>query len=260
MTDLMSGVAVTFLLLAAIFMVQTFAARVSQAKTERQAQEDLDRIKVQDQGAIDFLKALEGQFSNNEALREVVEETIYDPQVDRYLLTLTLDRTVFSFGSAECKLNSTMNAAVGAGLLKAVKAICNGPIAEGHLLAINLEGHTDDRPFFPEASSCGAANSSRCRANPTGAQCAAIGFENNVRLSGARAQSLFFALRRASASDETLAQCLNRWFVVSGRGPVEARGDDDVSRERDRRVVLRVRVRGAQPSTSPGHTPLPGVP
>lgn len=260
MTDLMSGVAVTFLLLAAIFMVQTFAARVSQAKTERQAQDDLNRIKVQDQGAIDFLKALEGQFSNNEALREVVEETIYDPQVDRYLLTLTLDRTVFSFGSAECELNRTMSDAVSAGLLNAAKAICNGPNAQGHLLAINLEGHTDDRPFFPEASSCGALNSSRCRTNPTGAQCAAVGFENNVRLSGARAQSLFFALRRASASDQALSQCLDRWFVVSGRGPVEAQGDNEASRERDRRVMLRVRVRGAQPPASADALPTPGAP
>jgi len=239
-TDLMSGVAVTFLLIAAIFMVQAFAARIREAESERKAQEQLALIQAQDQDARSFLNLLQEHFAKDDALRSVVEAS-YDAQVDPYLLTLTLNRERFLFASTQCDLSEDVNRAVRDGLRTAVKVVCSASDARNQLLSINLEGHTDVKPFFPRQAQCGAVPT-RCvdAADP---QCAAVGFENNVRLSGERAQRLFFVLRSTVGDDADLAQCLDRWFVVSGRGQVEATGSDEETRRRDRRVVLRIRVR-----------------
>jgi flagellar motor protein MotB len=240
MTDLMSGVAVTFLLIAAIFMVQAFAARVREAEAERKAQAQLALIQTEDQDAQGFLHKLREYFAQDESLKSVVEAS-YDAHLDPYLLTLTLNRERFFFGSTECELSEDASQAVRDGLRKAVKSVCDAPDAATRLLSINLEGHTDKQPFFPRQPRCGAVPTA-C-ASTDEPHCAAIGFENNVRLSGARAQRLFFALRNTVGDDANLAQCLDRWFVVSGRGSVEATGVDDETRQRDRRVVLRIRVR-----------------
>lgn len=254
MADLMSGVAVTFLLIAAIFMVQAFAARNREAEAERKAQAQLAAIRAQDLGARDFLVGLQEHFSADPSLRAVADVS-YDPSTDPYLLTLTLNRERFLFGSSECELSDDIRRSVHDGLRQAVAAICTAPAATERLQAINLEGHTDALPFFPRQPMCGASATS-CR-DGVGPNCSAVGFENNVRLSGERAQRLFFALRSAVGGDPRLAQCLDRWFVVSGRGPVEARGIDDETRRHDRRVVLRVRVRAGAafaPAVSNGAT------
>lgn len=240
MTDLMSGVAVTFLLIAAIFMVQAFAARIREAESERKAQEQLALIQAEDQDARGFLDKLQEYFDHEDSLRAIVEAS-YDARVDPYLLTLTLNRERFFFASTQCDLSEEVTQAVREGLRKAVKAVCTASDAGNQLLSINLEGHTDVQPFFPRRPQCGAVPT-HCT-DATDPQCAAIGFENNVRLSGERAQRLFFALRSSVGDDAELAQCLDRWFVVSGRGQVEATGKDEETRRRDRRVVLRIRVR-----------------
>jgi flagellar motor protein MotB len=240
MTDLMSGVAVTFLLIASIFMVQAFAARIREAEAERKAQDQLALIQTEDQDARGFLDRLREYFAQDEAMQSIVEAS-YDAHLDPYLLTLTLNRERFHFGSTECELSEDANQAVRDGLRKAVKSVCASSDAGSRLLSINLEGHTDEKPFFPRQPRCGAVPT-HC-SDVGDPQCAAIGFENNVRLSGARAQRLFFALRNTVGDDAGLAQCLDRWFVVSGRGPVEATGLDEETRQRDRRVVLRIRVR-----------------
>lgn len=251
MTDLMSGVAVTFLLLAAIFMVQAFAARIREAESERKAQEQLALIQAEDQGARSFLNQLQEFFAHDNSLRSVVEAS-YDASVDPYLLTLTLNRERFFFASTQCELSDSVVHSVRDGLRSAVKAVCSATGSGTRLLSINLEGHTDEQPFFPKNPQCGAVPSGCSAASD--ARCAAVGFENNVRLSGERAQRLFFTLRSNVGDDAELAQCLDRWFVVSGRGPVEARGVDEETRRRDRRVVLRVRVRAgaALVPTQPG--------
>ena len=68
-----------------------------------------------------------------------------------------------------------------------------------------------------------------------------------MRLSAARAQNVFFAMQDAVKGDAELSSCLERYFVVAGRGPVEpADGSpvwqsqrSKVETERNRRVVLK---------------------
>jgi hypothetical protein len=236
----MSGVAVTFLLIAAIFMVQAIAARMKEREAENVAKVRLAQIQSQDLAARLFLEHLLTDFTSDPDLRSVVEPT-YDPAVDPYALVLTLNRHRFLFQSEECDLAPPMLEATRGPLRGAIATLCRAPGAMDHLLAITLEGHTDAKPFFPRLEHCGA-HLSGC-ADVRSTDCEAIGFENNVRLSGSRAQNLFFELRRSVAADSDLATCLDRFFTVSGRGPVEAKGTDEGSRLADRRVVFKVRVR-----------------
>ncbi|MDX2055490.1 MAG: hypothetical protein SFV15_24015 [Polyangiaceae bacterium] len=263
-TDLMSGVAVTFLLIAAIFMVQAIAARTKERKVEAQNKEELDRIKRQDQGAVEFLDRLSKVFKKDSIVKPPADKS--DRNSDPYSLTLTLNEDRFPlFKSGQCELDEQLSPSTEDSLRELVETLCRAAGARQYLLSISLEGHTDDRPFLADNARCGAQKPPGCSnnlldgckdaklANNMGpipgcenellSKCESVGFENNVRLSGARAQNLFFGLRQAVASDRALAACLNDKFTVSGRGPVEAKGTNHETRTADRRVVFKVRVR-----------------
>ena len=238
-TDLMSGVAATFLLIAAIFMVQAFVARTKEAAAEQRTRDELERIQSKDHEAREFLQTLLPRFE-----KDPVVEPEYDANRDPYLLVLTLKRDRFLFPAEGCELDAGMRRAVQTDLRAAVKAVCTATGARERIESISMEGHTDARPFFPHNSRCGATAAGWCTSsNQT--DCPLIGFANNVRLSGARAQNVFFELRESIGNDAPLAQCLDRFFVVAGRGPVEAKAQfsDHAGRQLDRRVVIKVRVR-----------------
>lgn len=239
MTDLMSGVAATFLLIAAIFMVQAFLARTKEAAAQQRSRDELEEIRSKDHEAREFLQTLLRQFE-----KDPVVEPEYDASRDPYLLVLTLKRNRFQFPAEGCELDPPMERSVQTDLKAAVKAVCTATGAGKRIESITMEGHTDARPFFPHNSHCGATAAGWC-ASSSLPKCRLIGFENNVRLSGARAQNVFFKLRESMGTDAPLARCLDRFFVVAGRGPVEAKASvtDHDGRQKDRRVVMKVRVR-----------------
>jgi flagellar motor protein MotB len=129
---------------------------------------------------------------------------------------------------------------------------------------MTLEGHTDRRPFKAVRIGCGIdqpALTAAC-AQEGHPECEAIGFANNVRLSGARAQNVFFSMRKAVANDEHLSACLDRNFVVAGRGPVEPSDGKpwvdsrtDAEDEANRRVLLKIRAQAVFEGASGAGSP-----
>src|SRR5262249_20916006 len=101
MTDLMSGVAVTFLLIAAIFMVQSALqkkkAQAAQARAEELAKRnqkdavELQTLKRTDSKGIKELEALKSKLEGNARLKGNVELE-YDPNKDPRLLTIVFSR------------------------------------------------------------------------------------------------------------------------------------------------------------------------
>ena len=247
MTDLMSGVAVTFLLIASIFMMLAIGASMKARDAKAATDEKLNRIHAQDGDARRYLEDLFNEFTADANLSSALKPD-YNAAEDPYTLTLTLNRERFAFESEKCELAPAKLEEAREPLRKAVAKVCRAVTAAkasareqspgtGPSISISLEGHTDTKPFFPREASCGASVAPCSRGED--ASCAAIGFENNVRLSGSRAQFLFFKLRGFVHDDAALASCLDEGFTVAGRGPVEPIGSDS----QNRRVVFKVRVR-----------------
>jgi hypothetical protein len=191
---------------------------------------------------------LEAKRAISEASERAWSSPDYNAAEDPYTLTLTLNRERFAFESEKCELAPSKLEEAREPLRKAVAKVCRAVTAAkasareqspgtGPSISISLEGHTDTKPFFPREASCGASVAPCSRGED--ASCAAIGFENNVRLSGSRAQFLFFKLRGFVHDDAALTSCLDERFTVAGRGPVEPIGSDS----QNRRVVFKVRVR-----------------
>ncbi len=265
MTDLMAGVAVIFLLVAAIFMVK--AANTSKAEAKRSAQEAekgrdasrrLNEITSSDKAAIAELAALKDALSASKDLRQLVE-LVYDADRDPFLLTIVFDRGRLRFDSGDCALRKDTLSVVEDSFGSIFDRICTSATS-GFVQSIALEGHTDNRPFFPAERICGVERSLVGCTEKIGSRpdCSAAGFANNVRLSAARAQNVFFQIRSIFAQRPDLIDCLDRWFVISGRGPVEptdgkawqlVRSESD--NERNRRVVIKVRASSRTKVTAP---------
>ncbi|MCC6750672.1 MAG: hypothetical protein IT371_23645 [Deltaproteobacteria bacterium] len=229
MADLMSGVAATFLILAAIFMVEK-AERSEHVETvlERQTRaQDEARQKIAELGA---------------AIR-ALRRTHDSVQVDRgdpLLLTIVLRRAEFGFARGGCDVSERARDVLVKELPALLERVCT-TAGEGYIQGIVLEGHTDATPYTRRDSVCGIPPSpSKCASTPD-AECETLSFANNVRLSAARAQNLFFSLREQLQlyDRRALLKCLENWFVVSGRGPVEPIGTHD----QNRRVVIKIRGR-----------------
>lgn len=247
MTDLMAGVAVTFLLIAAIFMVQVARSDAKEKAAGRKASEELRKITGTDKLAIAALLGLRDSLRADSNLQGL--ELIYDEERDPFLLTIVLDRGRLRFDVGDCAIRSDTRAAMADSFGVIFGTVCQ-TADSGFIQSITLEGHTDNRPFFPADRICGVEPSRRpCSSTPDDPECAALGFANNVRLSAARAQNVFFEMRTLLGAREKIARCLDTKFVVAGRGPVEpaSGGDWKSSREgaeneRNRRVVIKVRA------------------
>jgi flagellar motor protein MotB len=255
MTDLMAGVAVTFLLIAAIFMVQSAQdkKRAQQAKlrAEELAREyklaamKFDQLDKQDSDAIHELEKLKTELADNPHLKGNVELE-YDPRRDPRLLTIVFSRKNLSFASGQCEVEATQRTGLKETLHEIFPLVC-AAVGTGLVQSIALEGHTDSFP--PYGGHCGTKSPpSSCMYRPD-ATCLQQSFENNVRLSAARAQFVFFEARAALQSDRTIAECLDKNFLIAGRGPMDPidGGPWDAPRSeadnaRNRRVVIRVRV------------------
>ncbi len=249
MTDLMAGVAVTFLLIAAIFIVQAANRAEAEVEAGRAAKAKLEKIVSTDERAIAQIKSLRDLLSDSDSLRGLVE-LVYDEQKDPFLLTIVFDRGRLRFNAGDCAITDDSKALMASSFGAIFEQVCR-TAASGFIEAITLEGHTDNHPFLPAERICGVERSRRaCNGRDAkSSECLALGFANNVRLSAARAQNVFFQMRDVLGSRHDIIQCLDAKFVIAGRGPVEpADGRDwqlertEEENERNRRVVIKVRA------------------
>lgn len=254
LTDLMSGVAVMFLVIAAIFMVQASQAKKSALQQKRRAEElakqhEVDASKYKeidqrDQQGIKEIESLRASLANNKNI-----ELAYDRKKDPRLLTIVFNRDNLQFAPGKCEVSAARRDALQATLREIFPQIC-ATVGAGLEKSIALEGHTDNSP--PLGAECGTTSPPMFCFSPQNRQdprCTKLSFENNVRLSGARAQYVFFQARDALEQDPSIAQCLDRNFVVAGRGPTEPLDGgawrlrrSPAEDARNRRVVIKVRV------------------
>ena len=252
LTDLMSGVAVMFLVIAAIFMVQASQAKKSALEQKRRAEELAKRnaidaskykqIDQRDQQGIQEIEALRANLANNKTI-----ELIYDKQKDPRLLTIVFNRDTLQFAPGRCEVGSDTRDALRQTLRSIFPMICTAA-GTGLEKRITLEGHTDNLP--PLGVDCkGVAAANSCYRSRTDEMCKKESFESNVALSAARAQYVFFQARDVNQQDAIVAGCLDRNFMVAGRGPMDPLdgGSWDKARtadqnDKNRRVVVKVRV------------------
>lgn len=262
LTDLMSGVAVMFLVIAAIFMVQATKAK---RQAERLAEEnkrraeqnrvDADRFKEidqRDQLGIKEIETLRSQLSVHPEI-----ELLYDKAKDPRLLTIVFNRDTLKFRSGECEVESATREAMRGTLRRIFPQICRsvGETGTGLQKSITLEGHTDNLP--PLGVRCpGVPSANACYADGKSDRCKQQGFESNVQLSAARAQYVFFQAREVL--DPEVARCLDSNFIVAGRGPMDPldgqawdRGRNPQDNEKNRRVVIKIRVMAASVERTP---------
>lgn len=270
MTDLMAGVAVTFLLIAAIFIVrakrETTSAQDNARLNEEQARE-LEALKGENRHVIEDLAKLADELDPRLADVGALDESRIEPN-DPFVLTLVLKRRSVRFGAGACALEPAADEALAALARSVLPRVCKA-VDDGIVQTIALEGHTDNRGFFPGEATCGVEPSTGCAPESRDLTCIARGFENNVQLSAARAQQVFFHLDRYLASDRVdsdtrtanarLTHCLEDHFSVAGRGPVEPIGalswhdpQGDAARDTNRRVVIKLRALARPPTLSAG--------
>lgn len=252
LTDLMAGVAAIFLLIAVVFILIA-------AKRGERAQTQVDEFERLKKTTLDRLNSMRQALQNDELLRDVVSVDEEARGRDPFLVVVVFNRRRLSFESAQCDLlaeHRKMIMDVAPRVLSHVCDVADNPEQGGSQsrarISMTLEGHTDRRPFQAANRGCGIDRpelTARCAQNEETASCERIGFENNVRLSGARAQNVFFSMRMAVAEDVRLSTCLERNFVVAGRGPVEPRDGRPWGAVRteaedadNRRVLLKIRA------------------
>lgn len=212
MTDLMASVAVTFLLLAAIFMLHA-------SDSNRALQSKLKTVDDAQQDSRAALGELVAKLHAEPKLRDSVQT---DPH-DRFVVSVEFPEDALYFRVGDDEIVASDVDALLEPLKRVVQLVC--AIDQKLTNSIVLEGHTD-------------------RQGRRGDD----GYQFNVGLSARRAQKVYFAVRKRLQDPET-RRCMDTRFTVAGRGPVEpkrfAGAWDDPSRPADdpsdRRVVLKVR-------------------
>lgn len=234
MTDLMAGLAAIFLLLAVMFILdaqQKSLALETEVKNARDSKAACDaKIGELGQFRSSILAAIDRLRTALESDPQLISLVAIDKgalERDPFTLPVYFNQNRLAFKSGECTLPPALAMPLRDATPLLVRGIC-GAIEDLRSAAggkrvdvtITMEGHTDQEPYLPSAPGCGV-DYTPCARTPETPACLQLGFENNVRLSGARAQSVFFEMQRAVAGDAALSACLERYFVVSGRGPVE---------------------------------------
>jgi len=274
MTDLMAGLAAIFLLLAVIFILDAqrksvaLEAEVEKARSAQVACDEkigeLGRFRSSILTAIDRLRA---GIESNPQLLSLVAIDKGALERDPFVLPVYFNQSRLAFGSSECSLSAAQSRPLRETTSILVRGICStiedmqkAAGADRLEVTITLEGHTDQEPYLPAAPGCGV-DYTPCARTPEALECQQLGFENNVRLSGARAQTVFFEMQRAVAHDAHLSACLERYFVVSGRGPVEPADGGawrtprpDVEDRFNRRVLLKIRPQASFDSLPGGES------
>lgn len=250
LTDLMAGVAVTFLLIAAIFMLQASRARAEATRRADDAKRQAAQAAVAEEKYINLKRSAQRSIDALRTLQERLKASQIETELDRddpFLMRIIFQSETL-FEPSECVPSKAAREHIGGQVFEAFRAVCESSFRSTFLHSIVLEGHTDRNPFSGGTERCGSVDHCESR------DCSEEGFRNNVRLSAARAQEVFFEARRrfeATGGDATLVhECLDQYFAVVGRGPVEPRGGGTWTApataeelRRDRRVVLKVRAK-----------------
>jgi outer membrane protein OmpA-like peptidoglycan-associated protein len=220
MTDLMASVAVTFLLLAAIFIVKSADATNKQLAATKTELKPLDRVKVAQEESRKALAKLVETLRKETAISSVAQ--IVPDASDPFLLTITYRSEQLTFATDQSTLNDTAKKVVDDSFPTLIKEVCAN---EPKLESVTLEGHTD-------------------------AQGGEDRFQYNFDLSARRALAVFSEGRLSIAESSALRHCMDSNFTVTGRGPVHPNDPavrwDDWDRRRgprseDRRVEVKVR-------------------
>jgi flagellar motor protein MotB len=213
MTDLMASVAVTFLLIASIFIVKSAEATKKELKP-------VDLLREEQEKSRDSLRRLLQALQGSAEISSVAN-VVEDPN-DRFLLTITYRSEQLTFDTDRADLNPGARKVVEQSFPVLISEIC---AVIGRVETVFLEGHTD-------------------------AQGGMAKFQRNVELSSQRAHSVFFAGRATVAHEDRLRRCIDSNFTVAGRGPVQPADSTlaahwaDSARKpnaKDRRVEIKVR-------------------
>ncbi|MCX5748017.1 MAG: hypothetical protein NT062_36610, partial [Proteobacteria bacterium] len=209
-------------------------------------------LRAKDGEGIKALKDLKAKLESIVQLKDRIELD-YNEKKDPRLLTIVFSRDNLQFAPGECVVDANRRQSLHETLAGIFPEVC-AIVDSKRVQSISLEGHTDNSPVY--GAKCGTVASSEdayCFANPAVERCLRRSFENNVRLSAARAQFVFFEARDALRKDARIAECLDTNFSVAGRGPTEPLDGKDwrltraeSENVRNRRVVIRVRVRAAE--------------
>jgi flagellar motor protein MotB len=250
LTDLMSGLAVMFLLIAAIFMLQSArATKEAQALAQKQTQlaqerqldaDELDKLKQQNSRSRDRLLKLRDKLEANQRLSDKII-VIHDPK-DPLLLTISFTNDKLGFAPLACEVDTAQKEDLRATLSFLFSELCETIQLEEDTTVtqtIALEGHTDSAA--PREARCGMTVNPSCFGSKS-PECQREAFENNVRLSARRAQFVFFQARDVLRGNTKVAKCLDDYFVVAGRGPVSPVQGEGPYSPKNRRVEIKVRV------------------
>ncbi|QDE86673.1 hypothetical protein [Myxococcus xanthus] len=228
LADLMAGVAVVFLLLAVIFILEAHEQREAAIRDKEAA---IEKVDSQKEGVQESLIALREDLISLDATLD--GGFIALSGLDGGVNALEIEFKNMQFGLGQCRTPPAYVEQFERGAVPLIHRVCQAVDAmrdAGAEPSIILEGHTDDRPFLGTSWECGVREG-----------VAQFSFENNVRASAARAQEVFFTVRKQLRDAGYERDCFDSNFVVSGRGQTAPRLGTDGSEPSNRRLVIRVR-------------------
>lgn len=228
LADLMAGVAVVFLLLAVIFILE---ARKQREVAIQEKEKAIGKVDSQKEGVQSSLLALREDLVELDATLD--GGFIALSGLDGGVNALEIEFKNLQFGLGQCRTPTAYVEQFERGAVPLINRVCQAVDSmrdAGAEPSIILEGHTDDRPFLGTSGECGVRNGS-----------AQVSFENNVRASAARAQEVFFTIRSQLEDAGYELDCLDANFVVSGRGQTAPRPGTTGNDPSNRRLVIRVR-------------------
>jgi flagellar motor protein MotB len=235
LTDLMSSIAVIFLLISVIFIIKSAHAELENLKklkelettklaSEALAKTNKARIEAleanQESATVEISRLLEDILNGNHDFLDEAAPVVGDP----FLAVIRIRSSRFQFASGDCMVPDSQRTSIGYSMLKLLESLYVGAKSKGlYIEQIILEGHTDHNAFLPSQSRCGVVKPERwanCSLSDLSPKCEQWGFENNIRLSAARAQDIFFATQARMPISDPLLEWFEEKFVISGRGPV----------------------------------------
>ncbi|MCP3061109.1 hypothetical protein LXT21_20215 [Myxococcus sp. K38C18041901] len=224
----MAGVAVVFLLLAVIFILEAHQQREAAIRDKEAA---IEKVDSQKEGVEESLYALHSSLQVLDA--ELGGGFIALSELDGGVNALEIEFKNMQFELGQCRTPPAYVEQFERGAGPLIHRVCEAVNAmrdAGAEPSIILEGHTDDRPFLGTSSECGVRDG-----------VVQHSFENNVRASAARAQEVFFTVRKQLRDAGEDRDCFDSNFVVSGRGQTAPRPGADGGDAENRRLVIRVR-------------------
>jgi flagellar motor protein MotB len=221
LTDLMAGLAVVFLLLAAVFIVK--AQQNAKSIIEKAQQNAKSIIEAPSEHAKKVVEKVSKAIRD----RNGKESVTLSPSGTEAIIRFQLN-----FDPGKCKVDPEEGQALVVIIKDMLREICQDKSAR-----LYLEGHTDFVPIESSNSSCGVIPlGSECKGQlqgnvPWTPACCSKVFESNVQLSSARAHDAFVFIRQALEKDTEALQCLDRLIVVAGRGPAEPLGERQTTQQ-----------------------------